>query len=729
MIRSLDTETTGRDARHGALPFYVSTCDEKENQLIWEWPVDPLTRIPDVPKADLIHIQEVIDDSELRILHNPKFDVTMLVELYKKYGLVFHWDWTKTRCTLAAGHMLASNQPKSLDVMSLVYLGINISRFEAAIEDACKAARRLARSKLKTWRIAKHGLPEIPSIKKSSNDDEEKPWKYDMWLPKEIAKHFNYPEEHPWHTALHNYGSTDTAINIPLYLKVEELLKGKDLWEIYLERMKQVEVGYDMEEHGVTLTRNAKNRLCAEFGETSRELGQTMVNIAKGYDNYDLVIPKAGNNGSLTKFAFDVLKLPVEKRSKDTGAPSLDQNVLDIYQSTLPRNSKQALFVRSLASKRKCDTALGYMEGYERFWLPLFPDSSSQRQYPWVPVDVDPETGSGWYILHPSLNPTGTDTLRWSCKNPNEQNISAKDGFNVREIFGPAPGREWWSCDAKNIELRIPAYESDEEGMIELFERPNDPPYYGSNHLLVCHILHSDLFNACKGSAGITDGRLFKEKYEKTLYTDIKSGNFAVQYGAQEESGTADRAYKVPGAQKIIKGRLKNITKLSDSMIAHAEKYGYVETMPDKTVNPRRGYPLLCTRSPWGKIKPTVPLSFHVQGTAMWWMGKAMTRTNTFLKQINTSDKSFQLVMGRYKREIEKLGYFITLQVHDELVFDFPKGYGKEPWRTNLPVIKEIMRLMRMGGDDIGVPTPVSCKYHEVSWRKGFSIPDSALAN
>lgn len=324
-----------------------------------------------------------------------------------------------------------------------------------------------------------------------------------------------------------------------------------------------------------------------------------------------------------------------------------------------------------------------------------------------------------WYVLHPSLSLTGTDTLRWSCQNPNTQNIG-KGGIDgdvrsLRYCFGPAPGREWWSLDAKNIELRIPAYEAEEEDFIALFERPDEPPYFGSNHLLVSHILHEDLFNQCMGEDGQLDGRIFKKRYASTWYQRIKNGNFAVQYGAIDKddgTGTADRAYGVPGAQARIKARFKKQEALNQKWIRFAEKYGYVETMPDLSVDPTKGYPLLCTRTEWGRILPTVPLNYHVQGTAMWWMHRAVVRV--------------QAKLDEWNRREGKEEYKMVLQVHDELVFDFPKslvhpkhngGKGSNLWR-----VKVIQGLMEQGGLDIGVPTPTSCELHELTWAEGVSI-------
>lgn len=72
--------------------------------------------------------------------------------------------------------------------------------------------------------------------------------------------------------------------------------------------------------------------------------------------------------------------------------------------------------------------------------------------------------------------------------------------------------------------------------------------------------------------------------------------------------------------------------------------------------------------------------------------------------------------------KIVKDEYFMVMQVHDELVFDFPKGKGKEPWKTNLPYIRDLQKLMEKGGDDIDVPVSVSIEYHEHNWSEGVSI-------
>ena len=451
---------------------------------------------------------------------------------------------------------------------------------------------------------------------------------------------------------------------------------------IYVERLKVLPISYSMQDIGVTLSDDRLQNMVKTYTIESEKAGDICVGIASKY-GADLTLPKSGNNGSLLDVVFNSMGFPVIKSSKKTGKPSLDSKVLDEYLASCEGDKLD--FVEALAAKRKRDTALAYMEGYRKFWL-----------------TVDGE----WKVLHPSLNPTGTDTLRWSSKNPNEQNISKKEGFNIRYCFGPLPGREWWSLDAKNIELRIPAYKAGETEMIALFEKPDEPPYFGSNHLLVFDTLHTERLKLDTSDPEY----LIKAKktYASTWYQWTKNGNFAVQYGAMEKSGTADAAYHVNGGQKIVQGKFKNIARLNKEMIQHAKDYGYVETMIDKTVDKRRGYPLVCTLDQWGRIMPTIPLNYFVQGTAMWWMMKAMIRCSDYLQECNKGRKPKQHIN-------------MIMQVHDEIVFDLPsdpkadKRFGG-PGKGNMPIIRRLARLMEEGGNDLGLPTPVSMEHHPLTW-------------
>jgi len=752
MIYALDTESTGLDLYHGARPYLVTLCDGDGVNTWWEWDVEPETRKVVAPRRDLLELREVIDDAELLVLQNAKFDYVGLRLLYEDAGLKFPWDWAKVRDTLLAGHLLASNHPHDLTSMVVEYLGGHTAPYDERLEACVKEARAVAKGQYPTWQLAKRGNPTMPSAKK-------KVWKYDAWVPRAVAKrqglltgecvvvnkktgpydiyigrgskwgnpyqigpdgdrrtvlakYREYLSEqkqlmdllpeldgkrlgcfckpldchgdilagllarlrHPWWTVCSEYANSDSTSTLYLWLRQEQFIEKRGLGAIYDERLKLLPVVPAIEQRGVAVNRARLDELEHVYREESEEAGAVCIGVARRL-GCELQLPKGGNNKSLTTFVFGGLGLSPVTRSKKTGAPSLDKTCLDHWLATLPTKSKQYTFIKSLRFKRQRNTSLSYLEGYRRFWVPL--------------------DASDWCLLHPSLNMTGTDTLRWSSSNPNEQNISKKEigGFTLRHCMGPAPGREWWSMDAKNIELRIPAYEANEDEMIALFERPDEPPYYGSYHLLVFDTLHPEKFNL--------HGAECKEVYADTWYQWTKNGNFAVQYGAVEESGTADRAYHVPGAQKRIQGRFRKIKKLNDRMITYAEKYGYVETMPDRSVDPDRGYPLLCTRNKWDHgVSPTVPLNYHVSGSAMWWMAKAMVRCHEYLEGL-------------------EIDAGIVMQVHDELVFDFPRS--KRP-QGNLPHARILQCKMEQGGEDLGLPTPVSRKYHDSTWSEGASV-------
>jgi hypothetical protein len=716
---SVDTETTGIDIRHGARPFFVTICKPGGAQLFWEWDVDPLTReiIPQTDRYklqdDLDEIYETIMSADGLVLQNCKFDVTALNSLDSRFGK--DWPWAKTYDTLIGGHLLASNRPHNLTDMAVQYLGWDIYPYEQRVQVACNAARRIARSQREEWMIAKADLPCMPSAK-------ETVWKYDMWLPrtllldmgaKQLADWIGGSEDEAikWGSVLREYSNVDSAVTLSLMAVQIEQFKRLGLWEIYLERLKVLRVAYLIESRGITVSAKRLEEKQKEYLEESRKAERICIGIAEDM-GFELTMPKAGMNKTLTTFCFSEkgLNLPIVKETGN-GNPSMDKEALEEYKTRLPEKSVARLFINKLAVKRKRDTAINYMDSYRRYWCRLSSDDAETFICNCNRTCYSGKCGDcgwvhpyeGWFILYSTLNPTGTDTLRWSSQNPNEQNISKQEGFNLRYSFGPAPGREWWSFDAKNIELRLPAYESGEDALIYIFERPKDPPYFGSYHLAMFDALHPDKY--------AKDGKKCKDIYESTWYQWTKNGNFAMIYGCQKAK--ADATYRVVGAYEKIRDKFPKIAKLSDLQIAYAEKHGYVETIPDKNVNPRRGYPLLCSRTEQGGILPTVPLNYHIQGSACWWMGKAMWRVQEFFDWLNAGKK--------FAGQRWPGGYHLILQVHDELVPDMPsgKGKGENPYDYNLPVAKEIARLMALGGDDFGIPTPVGGEFHEHNWSEG----------
>lgn len=543
-------------------------------------------------------------------------------------------------------------------------------------------------------------------------------------------------QAHPWHTVLRDYSNADSAVTVKLWQVHKQELERRGLWAIYQEQRKLLQVIWEMERVGVTAIQRNLETMQREYQGASQAAGQVCVGIARSYSigsngakqPYDLELPKGGVNNSLRDFCFGKrwqecpqcgwtpkskkekkelgtacpkctdtnlvertftgLALPPVRNPKaKTSAPSLDaKTAIPFYLETLPSNSKQLRFVESLLTKREYDTALSFMAAYQKFWTPL-------------------EGADGWQVLHPSTNITGSATLRFSCENPNAQQISKHKKANLRRCFGPAPGREWWSLDAKNIELRLPAYLSGEEELISLFERADEPPYYGSEHLLNFSTVYPDIWEEALNKVGTEKvGPYCKEEYKDTWYRWCKNGDFAVGYNAVERpGGTADRAFHRDGSHRRLKSRFAKKEHLNRQCIDFANKHGYIETVPDRTVDPLHGYPLMCARTEYnGKISPTIPLSYKIQGTACWVLRRGMVLVANYLQELSrdTGER-----------------YSLILNVHDELLLDFPYRAHK----GNLPKVRKVRLLLESVGRDLvpAIPLPFGVEYHPRSWAEG----------
>jgi DNA polymerase I-like protein with 3'-5' exonuclease and polymerase domains len=699
---SLDTETTGVDFRHGARPFFVTVCYENGTQRFWEWDVDPLTRQVAVPVKDLLDIKVILKrvsnwlkfdektrEREVLVMQNGKFDVTAL-----RFIGIEDFPWLAVRDTLLAGHLLSSNTRHDLTSMCLE-IGLPIQKYEDALEKACIEARGIARKHFKKWQIAREGLETMPSVKGSKSEirkgrgaEKDKNWKYDSWLPRAVAKEMSYPDGHPWWTVLADYANADSAATLLLWKYQHSQIVGRKLEKLYKARLDLLPVAFNMESSGVSVNGNKLFSVERDFREQSEVLDAEMTIIADSY-GYDLALPRNGVNNNLRAFVFDVLKLPPHYNPKSkTGAPAMNKDAIAYWQAVLETDSDGRRFIELLEDKRAYDTALSFTTSYQRFWV-------AQKE------------NENWYRLHSSYNPTGTDTLRGSMANPNGQQISKKKRANLRQCFAPGPGREFWSLDAKNIELRIPFYKCGEEALIDLFERSDEPPFYGSQHLLNFSIVYPEIWEDAVRKIGLEGaGSYCKTEYEATYYQWVKNGDFAIQYNCGV--ATADRSFHREGAFYALKSRFSRLEALNKQCIGEAQKKGYVETFPDTSIDPERGYPLLCSRGEDGRIVPTTPLAYKVSGTACWWMQMAMIRSEDQLQE--------------WRNTLRPWNGFVALQIHDELLFDFPRGIGPEPWRTNLPKIRRIQKLMERGGEDIGVPTPVTVEYHAEDWSKSLVI-------
>ena len=89
-----------------------------------------------------------------------------------------------------------------------------------------------------------------------------------------------------------------------------------------------------------------------------------------------------------------------------------------------------------------------------------------------LPEMVNPDTGR----VHTSYHQAGAATGRLSSNDPNLQNIPIRtdDGRRIRRAFVAPPGRQIVACDYSQIELRIMAHLSGDEGLLRAFHSGGD---------------------------------------------------------------------------------------------------------------------------------------------------------------------------------------------------------------------------------------------------------------
>jgi DNA polymerase-1 len=129
----------------------------------------------------------------------------------------------------------------------------------------------------------------------------------------------------------------------------------------------------------------------------------------------------------------------------------------------------------------------------------------------------------GNFVLHPDFRQLGADTGRFSCSNPNLQNVAnANAGVRSFEViqartpFEPRPNNYWWHYDWSQMEMWIAGAESEDPTMLDALKHKN---------------LHTETCNLVLGKGK----DIYKEEMEKygKSPTRIKAKllNFGIVYG------------------------------------------------------------------------------------------------------------------------------------------------------------------------------------------------------
>ncbi len=283
-----------------------------------------------------------------------------------------------------------------------------------------------------------------------------------------------------------------------------------------------------------------------------------------------------------------------------------------------------------------------------------------------LPKLIDTKTGR----VHTSFNQTVTATGRLSSSDPNLQNIPVRGdwGRRVRETFITEEGKILLSADYSQIELRILAHLSQDEGLVDAFRNNYD----------IHARTASEIF------------RIPIDTITPEMRRIAKTVNFGIIYGIspfglsetlsisrEEAKSYIDQYYhRHPGVKSYI-----------EKTIEDAKHKGYVTTLFGR----RRAIPEIKSRNNAVRQQgERLAINSPIQGTAADIIKIAMVN---IWRRFNERGLKTKMI----------------LQVHDELLFEFPT--------SELEIVKDIIKREMEGVLTLSVPLSVDMK-HGKNWAE-----------
>lgn len=421
-----------------------------------------------------------------------------------------------------------------------------------------------------------------------------------------------------------NYAAEDADITLRLYEELNPRLEGEaslnklnDEIEIPL-----IEVLSEMEQNGAILNSKILNSQSKDLEGRIKKLEEKAYQIAG--EEFNL-----GSTKQLREIFFEKLKYRIIKKTPG-GQPSTDEKVL-----------------AELAEEYELPKVL-----LEHRTLSKLKSTYTDK----LPNQVSQSTGK----VHTSFHQAVTTTGRLSSSDPNLQNIPIRteDGRRIRQAFEPSKGNKFISADYSQIELRVMAHMSKDEGLLEAFREGQD--------------VHS------KTASEVFDVGI--KEVTSDLRRNAKAINFGLIYGISafglgKQLGISRNLAAEYMAMYFEK--YPDVKKYMESTKEFASQNGYVETLFGRRLYLRD---INATNAMRRQASERAAINAPVQGTAADIMKIAMINMH---KAIKTQKSEAKLI----------------LQVHDELILDTPKD--------EIDKIVSLVTESMMGAANLDVPLEI----------------------
>ena len=322
------------------------------------------------------------------------------------------------------------------------------------------------------------------------------------------------------------YAAEDADITLRLKNVFKPMLEEEGSWELFRDiEMPLMPVLASMELAGVRLNTEALKQVGEQHTREMQEIEQDIYTLAG--EEFNIQSPR-----QVGVLLFEKLQLDKKAKKTKTGQYVTNEEVMERLRT------KHPIVEKILAYRAKRKLLSTYIEA--------------------LPKLINPRTGH----IHTSFNQTITATGRLSSSNPNLQNIPVRsaDGKEIRKAFIPDEGQLFFSADYSQVELRIMAHLSGDEGLIEDFRLGHD--------------IHA-----------ATAAKIFHKKIEEVTREErgrAKTANFGIIYGITAFGLTERLGISRTEAKALIDNYFLTYPRVQAYMqesIDFARAKGYTETI------------------------------------------------------------------------------------------------------------------------------------------------------